>query len=208
MIESGFAMNHKIAHAIFAVLRFFDAHSGAIQALTAIVIAGLTGFLIYWTWRYAQSNSEILLVMKRDLEFRTTPVLRMSFETIPDTGHQSYGAMDFAIMNEGPAAAIVSAFKIEARCNTSLSPISLDFKDDKLNRTPYPLNAGATNTGRIHLAKKAEGENHPGDCAIVYSVEVRYENILRTKSWKLVSPWEGDDYTSEENSPQISGAAK
>jgi len=61
-------MIHFLLELLFRTLRWFDSHAGAVQAISALFVAILTGILVWLTRRYVQGTNDALALSRDRLE--------------------------------------------------------------------------------------------------------------------------------------------
>jgi hypothetical protein len=61
-------------------MHWIETHPGLLQALSSLVVAGMTLVLIFLTSVYARANWKTMRLMEADIRFRTEPIPRVDLE--------------------------------------------------------------------------------------------------------------------------------
>src|SRR5580765_2805047 len=81
---------------MFRLLSFFDSHAGAIQACAAIVIAGLTLWLILATRKYVRVADDSLKLSREQFDEMMRIEVFLKLRTIPQTSTAFEAFIDLA----------------------------------------------------------------------------------------------------------------
>lgn len=165
-------MWHGPLDASFSLLRWLNQNASAVQAIVAIVIAVLTGILIWVTYRYTKAQHRVSLTMERDLLFRSQPLLNAHLEDTRQ-GHDKklwYGKVQ--IMNDS---------------NAPCRLVEVILSRESIDRTPpvpKGLIIGAHKNYSFHFNVQHVGQ--PVEFTLIY------QDMICMRQWKYIAKANGN----------------